>query len=99
MWLIIGGNIEHVTGTITAVDIRVNDEVTGICQRLARFAAACETHMFPLFKSSSSATGVAATELEEFSAYSLPLVTDERKLHFEGDATAYCIIDLLEFDA
>lgn len=99
VWLIIGGTVDHVTGTITAVDIRVKDETTGITQRIMRALAAAESQSYPLFKNTCSATGVAATSLEAFSAYCLPLVSDERKIHFEGDVAALAQIDVLEFDA
>ena len=82
------------------MDIRKKDETTGVTQRLVRLLAAVETlNGYPLFKNTSSATGVAATSLEQFSAWCLPLVSDERKIHFEGNAAALCMIDVLEFDA
>lgn len=99
VWLIIGGTVDHVTGTITAVDIRVKDETSGIVQRLARLPTGAESQSYPLFKNTSSATGVVLTTLETFSQYCLPFVSDERKIHFEGAATALAQIDVLEFDA
>jgi hypothetical protein len=100
VWLIIGGTIDHVTGTGTALDIRKKDETTGVTQRLAHLYAGAETRNgYPLFKNTSNATGVVLTTFEEFSQYCLPLVSDERQIVFNGAAAALAQIDVLEFDA
>lgn len=90
-WMIIGGCVNHVTGTATVVLIcdtsTVNDH-----EILIQIPAASASNLYPIF------LGLQSNNVDFSAAWTMNIVMGDEKVYFAGDAAAFGYLKCIEFD-
>lgn len=89
-WLILSGDVTHITGTITQLAI-LDSEKTLILDVLLEVPAATASLLFPLFN-------VVTTGLTYAASWRPTFVMPNEKLYLQGAATAFAFLQVLEFE-
>ena len=94
IWIILGGALTHITGTASTFNVHalVGGSVK-VLQSL-KVAAASASGSYNLYSSAANAAEDGALSSP---AWTPLLLNDETQLNFDGDATAYMTLQVLEY--
>jgi len=101
-WILLGGDIAHVTGTLSALTVVVPIGAGGAAATLwyiKSLAAATGSRIYPIFEIRTDLDTTTNSRVgDQASAWIPYIITPDLALYFEGAATAGLFCQVLEFD-
>ena len=101
-WIVLGGHISHVTGTISTFNVVEKYGAAGASQvrwMIKAIAAASASRNYPLFEIRTDLDVTTNSRVgDQAAAWTPYIITPDLALYFDGAATAEARVQVLEFD-
>lgn len=91
-WLIIGGVLNHATGTASELNI-LDKSGQWTIERLVSYAAGLASGIYPIFNQAETTTNVVLGSL-----WTMNLLTNDEIVHMDGGAGGGGYLKVIEFD-